>query len=364
MGRFSAPTLGDLDGDGDLDLVVGEFNGTLRSYQNIGTAGSAQYAEQTGAANPFAGIDVEAYSAPTLGDLDGDGDLDAVVGEGFGTLRFFKNTGTAGAPQYVEQTGAANPFTGIDVGNFSTPTLGDLDGDGDLDLIVGANDGTLRTFLNMANRAPVAVNDALSTSEDSTLTGNVLSANPTTADSDPDGDALTVDQVNGLAANVGSEITLGSGRLTVQASGAVSFNPNSGYDALPQGSSTTESFTYRLTDGKGGTAGATTTITISGVNDVSEHQRDGHRHGHRRQQPDNTDHQRQPERERCRQRREPVHHHRHSSSRCGWNPVHPTAAPGPTASPTAPCNPSEPVPPNRRPSPCSPRTAPRAKTSP
>ncbi|MFO0779649.1 MAG: Ig-like domain-containing protein [Nitrospira sp.] len=120
----------------------------------------------------------------------------------------------------------------------------------------------------MTNRAPVAVADALSTTEDSGLTGNVLSANPTTADRDPDGDTVTVSQVNGSAATVGTEIALGSGLLTVQASGAVSFNPNGGYDALAQGASTTESFTYQIADGKGGTADATVTVTITGVNDA------------------------------------------------------------------------------------------------
>jgi FG-GAP-like repeat len=89
-------------------------------------------------------------SAPTLGDLDGDSDLDAVVGGFDGTLHYYQNTGTASATVYVAQTGSANPFTGIDVGLLSTPTLGDLDGDGDLDAVVGRSDGTLRTFLNVS----------------------------------------------------------------------------------------------------------------------------------------------------------------------------------------------------------------------
>ncbi len=227
------------------------------------------FLEQTGSANPFDGGGGGGNSTPTLADLDGDGDLDLVVGAALSPPHYYQNTGTATAPVYAVQTDAANPFAGIDVGGHSTPTLGDLDGDGDLDLVVWDSFGTLRIFLNVPNRAPVAVDDALSTSEDSALTGNVLSANPTTADSDPDGDVLTVSQVNSSAATMGDEIALGSGLLTVQANGAISFNPNGGYDSLRDGTSTTESFTYSIADGKGGTAGATVTVTITGVNDAA-----------------------------------------------------------------------------------------------
>ena len=58
------------------------------------------------------------------------GDLDLVVGEGLGTLSYIENTGTSTAPVFVQRIGSANPFDGIDVGDSSAPTLGDLDGDG------------------------------------------------------------------------------------------------------------------------------------------------------------------------------------------------------------------------------------------
>jgi hypothetical protein len=63
----------------------------------------------TGAANTFAGIDVGGYSKPSFVDLDGDGDLDLVVGEGYGTLRSYANDGAGG---FTEMTGTANPFDG------------------------------------------------------------------------------------------------------------------------------------------------------------------------------------------------------------------------------------------------------------
>ena len=60
------------------------------------------------------------------------GDLDLVVGEYNGELIYVENTGTATAPVFVQRTGTANPFDGIDVGDWSAPALGDLDGDGTL----------------------------------------------------------------------------------------------------------------------------------------------------------------------------------------------------------------------------------------
>ena len=136
-GSNSTPSFVDLDGDGDLDLVVGAYDGTLRSFANNGAGG---FSALTGAANPFNGIDVGSDSAPSFVDLDGDGDLDLVVGESRGTLRSFANNGAGG---FTALTGAANPFNGLDVGSYSTPSFVDLDGDGDLDLVVGAFDGTL-----------------------------------------------------------------------------------------------------------------------------------------------------------------------------------------------------------------------------
>jgi len=137
VGFLSRPALGDLDGDGDLDLVAGERDGSFFYFENTGSATSPSFAPRTGAANPLNGEDVELGSAPSLGDLDGDGDLDLVAGENSGTFLYFENTGGATSPSFAPRTGAANPLNGEDVGLGSGPSLGDLDGDGDLDLVAG-----------------------------------------------------------------------------------------------------------------------------------------------------------------------------------------------------------------------------------
>ena len=88
-------------------------------------------------------------------------------------------------------------------------------------------------------------------------------------DIDIDGDTLTVTQVNGSGANVGSTFTLASGaNLTVNAAGDFTYDPNGAFEYLDSGQRATDTFTYQIDDGNGGTETATVTVTITGVNDA------------------------------------------------------------------------------------------------
>ncbi|WP_298862059.1 calcium-binding protein [uncultured Sulfitobacter sp.] len=180
--NFGAPSFVDLDGDGDLDLVVGEdqtFSGTGDGNIQVwldGDTGSTgiigyfeRFVEQTGAANPFDGLDLGGQSAPTFVDLDGDGDLDMVLGTEDGTIRIFDNNDADAG--FTALTGAANPFDGIDVGFKGTPTFADLDGDGDLDMVVGAYSGTLRVFDNTTVRGEVISVNVIAQNDPTLITG-------------------------------------------------------------------------------------------------------------------------------------------------------------------------------------------------
>jgi hypothetical protein len=137
---YSTPAFADLDDDGDQDLLVGNFNGTFQYFENDGGV----YTEQLGTANPFDGIDIGAASDPAFVDLDDDGDMDVVVGELYGTIKYFENDGGS----FSELTGTDNPFDGIDVGTRSAPGFVDYDNDGDLDLYIGEKYGTVFYFEN------------------------------------------------------------------------------------------------------------------------------------------------------------------------------------------------------------------------
>ncbi|WP_254175027.1 beta strand repeat-containing protein [Planktothrix pseudagardhii] len=133
------PSFADLDKDGDLDAIIGDWNGTLQYWQNNGGV----FTQQTGAANPFNGIDVGNNAAPAFADIDKDGDLDAFIGSRLGSIEYFQNTNGS----FTQQTGTANPFNGISV-EESTPSFADIDKDGDLDAFVGSKSGAIEYFQN------------------------------------------------------------------------------------------------------------------------------------------------------------------------------------------------------------------------
>src|SRR5262245_40340866 len=76
-------------------------------------ASTVNFTEKIGSNNPFNGVDVGNYANPAFVDLDGDGDRDVVIGADDGTLLFFRNTGTASNPVFAQQTGSNNPFNGV-----------------------------------------------------------------------------------------------------------------------------------------------------------------------------------------------------------------------------------------------------------
>ena len=134
--------LADLDNDGDVDLIVTDLSGTIAYYENTGTATSPGFTRRTGAANPLDFIDEGRHSdlAPELADLDDDGDFDLVLGLR-DDIAYFENTGTVTTPVFTQITREASPLDGIFDESIRrhdpNPALADLDGDGDLDLIIG-----------------------------------------------------------------------------------------------------------------------------------------------------------------------------------------------------------------------------------
>ncbi|HEY3251246.1 MAG TPA: VCBS repeat-containing protein, partial [Ignavibacteria bacterium] len=137
-----SPAIADLDNDGKKDLVYGAFDGKLRYYKNNGTVQNPVF---TFTASQFDLIDVGQSSAPLLFDLDNDGDKDLLVGNSDGKLYYYVNNGT---PTVFNFQLVTNNYQAIAVGNDSAPSLGDLDGDGDPDMLVGNRAGVINYYKN------------------------------------------------------------------------------------------------------------------------------------------------------------------------------------------------------------------------
>jgi uncharacterized protein (DUF2141 family) len=172
--RFhAAPALGDLDGDERLDLIVGQwgprlawYRGTAHGYEPVDTA--------------LVTITRGSNTVPTLGDLDGDGDLDLVVGESSGWLNYYRNDGGPSGPRFAL---VSDEFEQIQLGRRSAPLLADLDGDRDLDLLVGSESNGIGLFRNEGSRTgPRLVRDS------AFRVGAPILAAPSAGDLDGDGD--------------------------------------------------------------------------------------------------------------------------------------------------------------------------------
>ncbi len=205
----------DFDGDGDQDLVIGVGdwtdygwdhaydsrgrwrNGPLHGYvywiENVGSDAAPAYPRKPEMLRAGGGlIDVYGWPSPCFADFDGDGDLDLLCGEFLDGFTYFENSGTRDRPAY--QAGhrlvAANgaPLT-MDL-QMITPTAIDWDADGDIDLIVGDEDGRValveQTGVSAAGR-PVFLQPIYFQQEADTLKVGAL-ATPFAHDWDGDGD--------------------------------------------------------------------------------------------------------------------------------------------------------------------------------
>lgn len=156
VGNNAIPTFFDYDADGLMDLVIaneGEVSaggnlmlGNLTLYKNIGTVTSPSYSKIS---DNFANVKNDSLRgiAATFGDIDGDGDKDMIIGDQTGKFHYYQNIAGVGNPASFAPV-VKNAFGGIDVGSFATPLLYDMDSDGKLDLIAGNQNGKIYYYRN------------------------------------------------------------------------------------------------------------------------------------------------------------------------------------------------------------------------
>ena len=141
--------VGNFDEDSLLDIIV--FNNGQQMYKHLlpTTETSPKFVRETeweGSSDLPNGLpSIEAIGGITFGDVDQDGDDDAVVGKPDGTLEYYERIELS-PPKWKKTENAAWSLSDINVGLEPKPTLLDYDNDGDLDLIVGNGAGKLLLF--------------------------------------------------------------------------------------------------------------------------------------------------------------------------------------------------------------------------
>ncbi len=142
LSQASAPCLADMDNDGDIDILAGNSSGRLTYYRNNGSPAVFNFQFIT---NNYMSVNVGNDAAPSLGDLDGDGDLDLLAGNRLGKIAFYRNTGSNTIPNFSLIT---TNYSGINTFQNSVPAIVDINNDSDPDLFLGNTKGGLYYYEN------------------------------------------------------------------------------------------------------------------------------------------------------------------------------------------------------------------------
>lgn len=141
---ISSPLIADLDGDRELEIIVGTSDGTVEVFRKDGVPYSGAWPVTLPPRQPSLQGYNDVDSSPAAGDLDGDGDLEIIASSDDGILYVYNLEGQPlpGFPFIAPlATFPVNPLERNGSMNFSSPLVVDADGDGSLDVIVAFSNG-------------------------------------------------------------------------------------------------------------------------------------------------------------------------------------------------------------------------------
>ncbi len=142
----AAPFLVDMDGDGDLDLFIGYFDGEVDYYENTGDSTSYNFVLNTtdilGSYSTYQSV------IPCLYDINGDGTKDMLLGRKNNTIVYYTGAISNGTISFTYQT---NKWQNLNFDQFTSPNLIDLKNDGSLELLVGQYNGQIALYTDVQN---------------------------------------------------------------------------------------------------------------------------------------------------------------------------------------------------------------------
>ena len=154
---WPSPNFADFDGDGDLDLLCGEFMDGFTYFQNTGSRKEPKYAvgRKLRTTNGAPLVMHVQMITPTAVDWDRDGDIDLIVGDEDGRVALIENTGSIvnAAPQFLPPQFFQQEADTLKFGALATPCAYDWDGDGDEDILCGNTAGNIALFDNLGMAA-------------------------------------------------------------------------------------------------------------------------------------------------------------------------------------------------------------------
>ncbi|MDI6704304.1 MAG: VCBS repeat-containing protein [bacterium] len=158
VGYRSSPCLAvaDWNGDGKKDLLIGDKEGHIGVYLNVGKDFDPKFNTYSKIElSPGVFLKVPGFSTPFVCDWNKDGKSDLIVGDSEGRVNLFLNYGDSKNPILKDAKKVKFKDRELDVGWFSRPVFMDWNSDGRKDLIVGEKRGNVYVYLNSADTSPV-----------------------------------------------------------------------------------------------------------------------------------------------------------------------------------------------------------------
>ncbi len=201
------PGAGDLDGDGDTDLLVSLPYEGLR---NDGGCAVTPWVSMTSWGDGLPSTASCAYPRLEVADLDKDGDCDVLIGCYYGSVRFYENEGSPSVPVWTRN----DAYFYTNWSGFRAPAAVDLDADGDLDIVAGVSAGTSHLIVYWNEGTPQEPSWLEDRDFFSSIAPAGISVDPNFADIDQDGDldlvALPVEMENvppNVYENIGTAVS-------------------------------------------------------------------------------------------------------------------------------------------------------------
>jgi len=154
VGLSIAPEFIDIDNDNDYDLFIGEYNGKIKYYRNDGSSTSPNFID----VGYLSDIDLGFFSVPEFCDIDNDDDYDLFIGNYNGQIYFYENIGDRYNFEFVESLFQISIDPDI---KRSAPEFIDFDNDGDFDLLLGTEENGLIIYWNIGTpNNPIYIEDS------------------------------------------------------------------------------------------------------------------------------------------------------------------------------------------------------------